>query len=73
MSWLKIDNLFKYNFISFIVRILSKSTPSYLREKQVFRNVIHNVNIHFCNNLTMPQHTRTSAAFQWVQRTSHTI
>lgn len=55
LGWLKIGNLYKYHMSVFVYRILSTSSPSYLREKLIFRYNVHCVNIRNSNELTIPR------------------
>lgn len=62
LKWLKFDFAWKYHFLVFVHRLLTTSTPTYLRKKLVHREQIHAVNIRGNRTLTMPHHT--SAVFQ---------
>lgn len=62
LGWLNVSNLYRYLFLSFLSRLLVTSTPPYLREKLVFRENIHKINIRHFKSLTMPRHR--TAMFQ---------
>lgn len=62
LKWLKISNTVRLHFVMFLFKVRSTSTPIYLSEKLIPRNVMHNCNIRHHNQLTMPQHR--SALFQ---------
>nr|CAH7757971.1 unnamed protein product [Callosobruchus chinensis] len=57
LKWLKMNQRFKYNLLTFVHKILCTSIPSYLREKLIFRENIHEVNIRHYQMLTMPLHS----------------
>lgn len=54
--WLNIKNIFKYNFITFVYRILKMNSPPYLRCKLIFRASIYLPNIRNNMTLAMPRH-----------------
>lgn len=55
LGWLRLNNQVKYQLSVFVHRLLSTSSPTYLREKLFFRYNMHNVNIRFGNTLCLPQ------------------
>lgn len=55
LGWLTVENTFKLNFSVFIENLMHTSSPFYLREKLVFRGEMHNTNIRYPNNLTIPR------------------
>ena len=62
LRWLRMDNIVKLHFLIFLYRLFHSSAPPYLREKLIFRNVVHNRNIRHQYTLTMPHHS--TAFFQ---------
>lgn len=56
LRWLKIENMFKMNFLMFLTKIIHSSQPVYLRNKLVFRKDTHERNLRHLNTLTMPSH-----------------
>lgn len=62
LKWLKINNVFKYNFLNFLSNVMKTSTPSYLNNKLIFRSNIHDRTVRNKNILTMPHHR--TAMFQ---------
>lgn len=62
LNWLKIEETFKYHLLLFTHRLMLTSIPSYLKEKIVYRNQIHDRNIRSDLTLTMPHHS--TALFQ---------
>ena len=68
IKWLRISNTVKLHFTVFLLKVIKTSSPQYLREKLVFREIIHNRALRHRNCLTMPQH-RTALfqrGFTWV-------
>nr|CAH7746641.1 unnamed protein product [Callosobruchus chinensis] len=45
LKWLRMNQRFKYNLLTFVHKILCSLIPSYLREKLIFRENIHEYNI----------------------------
>lgn len=62
LRWLKVDNIVKLHYLIFLYRLFRSSIPQYLREKLIFRNVVHNRNIRHKYALTIPHHS--TALFQ---------
>ena len=56
LKWLNMKNLFKYNFLCFVHKIMLTSIPAYLREKLVSRFTIHNLSVRRKSIITMPLH-----------------
>lgn len=59
LKWLKIENVYKYNLLVFVHKLIISSTPSYLREKLIFRHDLHDVNTRFSNKLSLPRYHST--------------
>lgn len=55
LGWLKTENTFKYHMAVIIKRILASSSPPYLRERIIFRNDLHNVNIRHIGQISLPR------------------
>ena len=67
-KWLTISNTVKVHFTVFLLKVIKISSSQYLREKLVFRQIMHNRALRHRNCLTMPQH-RTALfqrGFTWV-------
>lgn len=55
VGWLKLDNVYKYHMSVIVKRILSSSSPPYLREKISFRRDLHNVNVRHVDQISLPR------------------
>lgn len=55
LGWLNISNTFNLHMSVFVHRLFLTSSPSYLREKLIYRREIHNVNIRFPSTLSLPK------------------
>ena len=60
LKWLKIDGLYKYYLSVSLHKILSTSSPSYLRDKLQHRMNIHDVNLRYAHKLAMPRYHTTA-------------
>ena len=57
IQWLRMPELVKYNFLTFLHKLLQTGIPTYLREKLIFRYDVHIRTIRNAAVLTMPHHT----------------
>ena len=62
LKWLKISNTVQLHYVVFLMKLLRSSVPIYLKEKLLFRSVIHSRTIRDLDLLTMPQYQ--TALFQ---------
>nr|CAI5844695.1 unnamed protein product [Callosobruchus analis] len=49
-------NLYKYNMAALVHKILSSSSPRYLRDKFAFRHNIHEAYLRYVNRRSVPRH-----------------
>lgn len=62
LRWLKMANIVKLQSATFLMKLLRLSSPIYLRQKLIFRELIHDRVVRHRDRLTMPQHQ--TALFQ---------
>lgn len=56
LGWLGTINVYKYNLSVFVHRLLTTSSPSYLRDKLQFRYNVHDVNLRQVHKLSLLNH-----------------
>lgn len=55
LGWLKLENIYKYQISVTVKRILSTSSPPYLRENILFRRDLHNINVRHVSQISLPR------------------